>query len=206
MLQMEKHDPSAVLSSGEHKGFRWVILHNGIGFRCGYVAVPEDHPWHGKQYNDVDADVHWGLTYADYGTDGEWYLGFDCAHAGDGPCASLPVGSPIVRQLGGRDGVVRDDGYVEQECRNLCEAASQAACSASEPRVICDFFIDYGGVEYVCEVYRAYDERIEDIGLYPLQEDGSKGESVDPHKIPIWEQAQQKYESWLFQRFDDDVI
>lgn len=71
-------------------------------------------------------------------------------------------------------------------------------------RAICDFFIDYGGVDYVCEVYEAYDGHIEDIGLYPLLEDGLKGEPVDPETMPIWEQAQQKYENWLNQRFDDD--
>lgn len=76
----------------------------------------------------------------------------------------------------------------------------------TDTRPICDFFIDYEGVEYVCEVYTAYDGHVEDIGVFPLLEDGSKGEEVDSDRLPIWEQAQQKYESWADQRFDDDVF
>jgi len=74
------------------------------------------------------------------------------------------------------------------------------------PTPICSFFIDYDGVEYVCEVYEAYDGHIEDIGLYPLLEDGRKGEPVDVETMPIWEAAQQKYESWSQRSFGDEAI
>lgn len=72
----------------------------------------------------------------------------------------------------------------------------------SMTRPICDFFIDYGGVEYICEVYCAYDGYIDDIGLFPLKEDGSKGEPIDAETFPIWEQAQQKYEAWYMEEPD----
>ena len=62
------------------------------GAWCGYVGVGPDHPLHGVQYDDVDVDVHGGLTYSD-ACQGEichvpwpnrehdiWWLGFDCAH------------------------------------------------------------------------------------------------------------------------------
>jgi hypothetical protein len=45
---------------------------------CGYVTVPFGHPAHGKGYDEVDLDVHGGLTFSDSGK-----FGFDCAHAGD---------------------------------------------------------------------------------------------------------------------------
>lgn len=32
---------------------------------CGYLAVPEGHPWYGKHYGDIGADVHGGLTYSE---------------------------------------------------------------------------------------------------------------------------------------------
>lgn len=35
------------------------------GSLCGYVGVPESHPAFRKHYNDVDVNVHGGLTYAD---------------------------------------------------------------------------------------------------------------------------------------------
>lgn len=111
-----------------------VVRHATLGHLCGYVRVPEDHPWHGLGYDDevpgppkeLDDDlpveqamddhgpinvfiamlegvdegghrltctlggqcpVHGGLTFAgrmDWlnGAPG-WWIGFDCAHAGD---------------------------------------------------------------------------------------------------------------------------
>lgn len=80
------------------------------GAWCGYVGVPPGHPYHGKDYDDVDVDVHGGLTYARECMDLAevkkyrpeethdsiichvpeedepeelWWLGFDCSHAGD---------------------------------------------------------------------------------------------------------------------------
>lgn len=35
-----------------------------VGFANGYVAVPKDHPFFGKDYDDVDVEVHGGLTFA----------------------------------------------------------------------------------------------------------------------------------------------
>ena len=36
----------------------------GVGYANGYVAVPKDHPFFGKDYDDVDVEVHGGLTFA----------------------------------------------------------------------------------------------------------------------------------------------
>jgi hypothetical protein len=78
------------------------MIHRGpSGALCGYVGVGPDHPWHGLHYDNVDAEVHGGLTYAnpceEEATEGDglchvpepgrahdmWWLGFDCAHAFD---------------------------------------------------------------------------------------------------------------------------
>jgi len=58
------------------------------GYGCGYVGVPTEHPWYGKDYDQIDADVHGGLTWsADYvggdPKDGYWWIGFDTAHSED---------------------------------------------------------------------------------------------------------------------------
>lgn len=34
--KLEEH----TLGKGEHAGFAWHVVHNGMGFRCGYVRVP----------------------------------------------------------------------------------------------------------------------------------------------------------------------
>jgi hypothetical protein len=74
-----------------------MINRGSSGALCGYVGVPPSHPLHGKQYDDVNVDVHGGLTYSrPCQEDGEichvpqegreaeiWWFGFDCAHSGD---------------------------------------------------------------------------------------------------------------------------
>ena len=61
------------------------------GHRCGYVGLPKYHPMNGADYDDIDINVHGGLTYSEnthktrYGEeypvdDERYWLGFDCAH------------------------------------------------------------------------------------------------------------------------------
>ena len=140
------HRPDDVLARGEHEGFEWMVIHNGIGYRCGYVRIPAGHPWHGLGYNDFDAEAHGGLTFAEAdlacdkgGTDDAWWVGFDCAHAGDAADYDLPGNHHLVRAALGRDpfpnmprfrDAVRTQGYVESECRSLCEQAARAATAS----------------------------------------------------------------------------
>lgn len=62
----------------------------------GYVAVPQGHPSYGKHYDEIDVDVHGGVTYAKFGTDELYegvevlrpnpelyWIGFDTFHAWD---------------------------------------------------------------------------------------------------------------------------
>lgn len=82
-----------------------------IGALCGYVVVLPGHPAHGEDKRGVDVDVHGGLTFAGRHDADEpgWWLGFDCAHAGDlMPCTRLHLG-----------GTYRDIAYVRAECESL---------------------------------------------------------------------------------------
>lgn len=77
------------------EGLACIVHRNGLGSWCGYVGVPPGHPWHGKGYDNVDAEVHGGLTYAERcqgpichvprpgESDDVWWLGFDCNHSQD---------------------------------------------------------------------------------------------------------------------------
>lgn len=86
----------------EHKGFPCLLRRADVaGAWCGYVAVPPGHLAYEQSYNKLDLDVHGGLTYAEHclgpichvpkagESDNVWWLGFDCAHAGDGMPAML---------------------------------------------------------------------------------------------------------------------
>lgn len=147
-LSIKVNRPDHVLSEGKHSGFKWITVHNGGGSRCGYIRIPKGHPWHGIHYNNIDADVHGGLTFAEAdepcelpGDDDAWWIGFDCAHLGDAPDPDLPNFRDVNRELGvsvyrlfsdilgsevdiGMNGdTIRTQEYVEAECKSLCEQA-----------------------------------------------------------------------------------
>lgn len=119
-----------MLGYGWHVGYHWRIFSNALGFRCGYVEIPREHPWHGRHYTRIDADVHGDLTFASFThpdpitiRPGSWWVGFDCGHVGDAPDPVLPCYSKIPSLPGA---VIRDQAYVEAECRKLCKCARLA--------------------------------------------------------------------------------
>jgi|ERR1043166_533244 hypothetical protein len=128
------------LEQGTHLGFLYEIVHNGNGYRCGYVRVLPGHPWFGKGYDDVGAEVHGGLTFAQagsscptHGPEEEWWLGFDCAHCDDLPDPKLPGSARMVGMLSGLreyGAEVRSQEYARRECFRLAEQAAAAASAA----------------------------------------------------------------------------
>lgn len=98
-------------------GLPCLIVRGPVGALCGYVGVPRSHPAYEKDYDDVDVDVHGGLTFAskcshgseergvchkvDDGDDDDvWWLGFDCAHYGDlRPSYEIPGGDREYRSI-----------------------------------------------------------------------------------------------------------
>jgi len=125
----------------EHAGYPCILNRGPLGSWCGYVGVPEGHPWFGKRYDDVEADVHGGLTYArpcqgdvcHAAPEPRYWLGFDCSHYRDlvpGLEALLAesrekMGRPQVDK--GKFGVTyKDVGYVRAETESLAEQAAQA--------------------------------------------------------------------------------
>lgn len=68
-----------------------LFKHCNTNWFCGYVIIPTNHPFYGKDYSEINIDVHGGLTYSsdvkDFDTilmDG-WVFGFDCNHFSDTP-------------------------------------------------------------------------------------------------------------------------
>lgn len=64
------------------------------GWGNGYVVLPPGHPWHGVDYDEINVDVHGGLTFSRAANnlswaeiepdwlDG-WVIGWDTAHFDD---------------------------------------------------------------------------------------------------------------------------
>lgn len=110
-----------------HQGVPCLIQrHYQLGNWCGYAAVAPGHPWHGKNYEYVDADAHGGLTYSDvcqssFGIchipqpgepDNVWWLGFDCSHAWD-------LSPGMMRSFSMPKDVYRDQAYVSSWTEQL---------------------------------------------------------------------------------------
>lgn len=113
-----------VMRDFEIDGHRALIVkHDTMGHLCGYIALSAGHKLHGKHYDDdaVPHDVHGGWTYSEdhapgEDPDGQWYFGFDCAHAGD-----LVPGSTAFE-----GDVYRDQDFVDAELRSGLAALSAA--------------------------------------------------------------------------------
>ena len=43
-----------------------VQYNDNFGWGMGYVLLPPNHPFYGINYNDINIDVHGGLTYSNY--------------------------------------------------------------------------------------------------------------------------------------------
>lgn len=103
------------------------------GHRCGYVRIPENHPWHGKSCGDIPVECHGGLTFSkEFLTEeigfapGHW-IGFDCAHLGDCPdteAADRAFGDSSEAHLTGffsYGGAIRSALFVEKECLGIID-------------------------------------------------------------------------------------
>jgi len=135
---------------GKHRDFEYVVLSMDMGFRCGYVKVPESHPFYKKDCSEkiiYNLDVHGGITFSSHTigdeclSDGYW-LGFDCIHIST-DIPDRDEMSPEVLKSSGRfsesireldkilDSIlpsydkperkIRNDRFVESHCRNLCD-------------------------------------------------------------------------------------
>ena len=119
-------------------GLACIVLRNGrMGHLCGYVGVPAGHPWHGRDYQFIDAEAHYELTFSSparpvsylsrpYPGDdphGLWWVGFDAAHAFD------LTPSMALSEFGYGGCEYRTWGYMKEMCGVL---ARQAAAALTE--------------------------------------------------------------------------
>ena len=138
------NEPEDRIEWRSEKGTPLLMVRAPLGHWCGYVGVDKSHPFHGIHYNDMHFDCHGGLTYTEecqgpvchVAKEGEsddvWWIGFDCAHAGDvSPGLSAP---PMPYSLTSRrdfssihDGTYRDKDYVKEQVEHLCKQIEEAA-------------------------------------------------------------------------------
>lgn len=140
------------LASGNHRGIQWVVIHNGLGYRCGYACIPEGHPWYGLGYDKIgncddcyccgqpaldrwkgDVSVHGGLTFGHTDKNGYW-IGFNCSHSGDNPDPSLPLDDPKARNydLSKLGYTIKTTEYCIEQCVGLCNSIADKRERASQ--------------------------------------------------------------------------
>lgn len=78
-----------LLDSGKCMGYNYYILNLGT-HPTAYVEVPKDHKYYLKHYDEIDINVHGGLTYSEEKLFLEnevlfesWFIGWDYAHFDD---------------------------------------------------------------------------------------------------------------------------
>lgn len=127
------------LWEGFYKGYRYRIHHNGLGYRCGYVQIPERHPWYGKSASSLDdlpvLMIHGGITFSEKDDeDNTWWIGFDCAHAGDAQDPDLPSEARLSSMSFGE---IRTLDYVENECKRMIDQLFFVMQSSFERQLAC---------------------------------------------------------------------
>lgn len=65
------------LYKGTHDGYDFEIISFGY-HPCAYVTLPKDHKYTDEDYDEIDIDVHGGLTYKILNT-----IGWDYGHCYD---------------------------------------------------------------------------------------------------------------------------
>lgn len=91
-----------------------------FGHLCAYISVPEDHPWRNLDPFEVDCTAHGGITFGKVREDGNYWIGFDCMHAGDI--------SPCFKELYERmpDHTYKNIAFCQKECENLVDQLLEA--------------------------------------------------------------------------------
>lgn len=142
------NEPDKMQWPDEATGLPCLIVRNRSGALCGYVGVPNGHPWYDVYYGDIEPypDVHGGLTFTDKchprpegdpggichivdqgEPDDVWWLGFDCLHYRDTSPGTLAYAARYGDHTD-PDETYKNVSYVQGEIRGL---ARQAAAVAS---------------------------------------------------------------------------
>jgi hypothetical protein len=125
----------------EHYGLKCVVCRNCQqepceefhmygGYLNGYVNISEQHACYGKDIDDLNLDVHGGITLCEI-VNGVGWIGFDCAHLADlVPSMEqmrlqiigemFPISSEF-RKYSILNPTYRNVQYVISECKKLAE-------------------------------------------------------------------------------------
>lgn len=80
----QKERDLKILYQGIYNGYKFKIISLGT-HPCAYVMIPKGHLYYGKQYDDIDLECHYGITFSGKlkGDKINWWIGWDYTHSGD---------------------------------------------------------------------------------------------------------------------------
>ena len=131
-------EPDKKQWSDPETGLPCLIVRNNLGALCGYVGVPSQHPYYGISGEDLELDVHGGITFtrkcnesADPSVgichlvepgedDNVWWIGFDCCHCNDLTPSILSVREKLPR-ITFLDETYKNIEFVEAEVTRLAQ-------------------------------------------------------------------------------------
>jgi hypothetical protein len=120
--------PDVLIEKGTYENYEYVITHNDIGYRCGYIKLQHDHPWSGKDTLDINAAVHGGITFTEPDKPCEnnlheipnFWIGFDCCHLYDAIDPFLPIDEEYKSWIMPHKlGSIRTTEYVRDQIKEL---------------------------------------------------------------------------------------
>jgi hypothetical protein len=141
-------EPDKIVWVDPETGLDCMILRGRIAL-CGYVGVGPDHPWYGKEYQELDVEVHGSLTYSNTCQEGWedpgqgvchvpeegrehdiYWFGFDCGHMLDLTYFDLTDEMPeeIIALRAERP----DDPFFRQEYRNVAYVTAEVESLAKQ--------------------------------------------------------------------------
>lgn len=117
---------------GDYREYSFAINFDTLmGFRCGYVFIPQGHPCFEKNYEDINIRCHGGLTYSDHYFNGtyldDWIIEFDCNHCMDGidmnTLTQFPnVDLEMIKKMPGFETKINNKFMTQDDCINECKS------------------------------------------------------------------------------------
>lgn len=101
--------------------FYWIVSYGT--HPCAYIMIPQSNKYFKKDFEEIDIDVHGGLTYSNKYLPFEsekddnkaWYIGWDYAHYGDYMGYEEKV--PKDFRIGGKKWTTEE---IKREVRKVC--------------------------------------------------------------------------------------
>lgn len=101
----------------EYSGYKCNLRRAGclLGYWCGYVALPSNHPYYNAKYKEMPpVNIHGGVTFPLICDGDKYWIGFDCCHY----CDIVPYDAhnPLLAK---EDATYKNIKYVKDETISL---------------------------------------------------------------------------------------